>query len=169
MNSIPPFVINLISFFIGAPAALARFLGIVLSCLEGIIVLTGNGGAHTPLLSFGLYFGGHPGLAVAAFCMSILGYLMEVLLAYITAEDRQALPPRTIAVLMGAEAAIQSLAVITVCLLAAAGFRDDSNLYFGVAGSVTAVVAGLLFFRFNRRILEWRAAWQRPPASWPED
>lgn len=168
----PPFVLNLISFFLGAPAACARFLGVVLACVEGIIVCTGTGDSGTPLLHFGVHLGGHPGLAAAAFLVALLGYLMEILLAYITAENRQALPPRAVAVLIGAEAAIQSLGIITVCLLAGAAFRDGSDdgshRYFAAAGIATGVATGFLLFRFNRRILAWREAWQRPPASWPE-
>jgi hypothetical protein len=172
MNTIPPFALRLISFFMGAPAAAARFLGVTFTFVEGTFVLSGMNQTMAPFSPHGLPFGGHAGLAVAAFALSILGYLMEALLAYITAENRQALPPRKVAVLMVAELGIQSLGLAAVCLLAAATLReaglDHYNRYFGIAGAVAAVATGFLFFRFNRQILAWRQAWQRPATDPPE-
>ena len=165
----PPFARHLITLFIGAPAAAARFLGVVFTLVEGTVFLGGMGDVGTPLVRCGLHLGHPATLAAAAFSLSILGYWMEVLLAYITAENRQALPPREVAKLSAAELGIQSLTLIGLCLLGAATWRqgaiDHHRLYFGTAGGLALVSAGFLLFRFHRRIHEWRQAWQKPPAA----
>jgi heme/copper-type cytochrome/quinol oxidase subunit 3 len=104
-----------------------------------------------------------------AFGMSILGYLLEVLVAYVTTENREALPARTVGVLTAAGLGIQSLGLIAACLLMVAAFRNGSgdhrNWYLAGFGTAAALGAGFLIFRFQRRIKAWHAAWQRRPAA----
>jgi len=163
----PPLVRGLISLFIGWPAAWARTAGLGFAYLEGLLILTDREGIRIPF--FGLGQLGHPALLTIAFAMSIVGYLLDVLVAYVTAENREALPARTVYVLTAAGVGIQSLCLIAACLLMVAAFRDGSgdhrNWYLAGFGTAAGLGAGFLIFRFRPRIKAWRADLQRRPVA----
>lgn len=150
MNPMPPFVHHLIVAFVGFPAALARSLAIGYACVAGTFWLSGT--SQFLKIPSSLAF-------LIAIILSLIAYLMIVCVDYVTAKHRDAVPMNTLIECLLAEIVVQVAGTAGVTMLLAGMFDDQSQPLYMCFGPLLCIASLTMAFAYNRRIKEWKAAW----------
>jgi hypothetical protein len=150
MNSMPPSVTALILVCVAIPAVLARVLGVIFACGSATAWLSGVPTVmNVPSLVACL-----GGLLFSAFA-----YLMVVAIDYVTAKHRAAVPMNTLIQGVITEITVQTGGIAGASMVLAAMLAGTSRPLLMIFGPLICIATITYAFTRNRKIQEWRAAW----------
>jgi hypothetical protein len=153
----------MIIVFVTIPAGLARVLGIGMAWLAGVFWFTGY---ET------LFMGIPVSLAFLGWLVvSVIFYLVLVGVDYVLAKHRDTVSRITVARCVTAELSVQILGILGGSMVIAALSNDRARAPLLTFGLPLVLAALTISFAYNRRVEEWRAAWNgegsivAPPAN----
>ena len=175
-SDLPPAARTAISILVG-PASFLQSYGGICASYEGKHALEGHTSSYF-MLPFSFpdhWIGSHAGAAAVGYLISLTGYGMGVMGAYILAQNRLALPAPKVVRLISVELARATLFIVAGAFLLAGVFPTGSysalTLGWILAGVGAGSAAFFLYRHFKTRIREWKAGWETaapdPLASLP--
>lgn len=150
MNPIPAYASAMIVVFVGIPAGIMRLSALLVACLIGTSWLVG-----TPAF-FDL---AGPLAFLLCLFLSALAYVLTVVVEYVLAKYREAVPLRTLMHGVAVEVLVQTGGSIGVSMVLGGLFSDSVRPLLAAFGPIICISTIVFAFTNSRRIKEWRAAW----------
>jgi hypothetical protein len=152
----------MIVVFVGIPAGLARALALVAALGSGTAWLSGTPTVFKvpAVLAF-----------LGCLLLSVVAYFMVVAIDYVLAKHRDAVPMNDLIRGLIVEITVQTGGIVGSGMVLAAMLSDSSRPLLMTFGPLVCIATLTYAFTHNRRIKEWRAAWNGdysvvpPPAN----
>jgi hypothetical protein len=150
MNSIPASAGAMIVVFVGIPAGLMRALAVISALASGTAWLSGVPTVFNVPAVFAF---------LGCLLLSVVAYLMVVVIDYVLAKHRDAVPMNDLIRGLIAEITVQTGGIVGTGMVLAAMLADTSKPLLMIFGPLICIATLTYAFTHNRRIKEWRAAW----------
>ena len=141
----------MIIVFVTIPAAFARVIGIGMAWLAGVFWFSGY---QSSLMGIPI-----PLAFVGWLVVSVIFYLVIVGVDYVLAKQRDTVPGSTVIRCLIAELSVQILGILCGSMVIAALSNDKARAPLLTFGLPLAIAAFTISFVYNRRVEEWRKAW----------